>query len=199
MNNHHNHSPQEIIYTCPMHPNVRRESPGMCPECGMALVPTKKKPVRHTGHGEVGREEFDKSSICFSKSRIPISQAKSGHTGHSVNIFKAKFWVSLILSVPVVAYSDIAEKLLGYTAPHFFGSPYLPFILSSIIFFYGGSVFITSAYRELRAKLPGMMTLIALAISVAYFYSVAVTFLGKEGAFLGNGDAYYYNASRSLD
>ena len=112
----------------------------------------------------------------------PISQAKSGHTGHSVNIFKAKFWVSFILSVPVVAYSDIAEKLLGYTAPHFFGSPYLPFILSSIIFFYGGSVFITSAYRELRAKLPGMMTLIALAISVAYFYSVAVTFLGKEGA-----------------
>ena len=61
-----------------MHPNVRRESPGMCPECGMALVPTKKKPVRHTGHGEVGREEFDKSSICFSKSRIPDFASEIG-------------------------------------------------------------------------------------------------------------------------
>ena len=145
-----------------MHPNVRRESPGMCPECGMALVPMKKKPARHNGHKEAGSEDFDK------------------HSGHSVNIFKAKFWVSFILSIPVVAYSDIAEKFLGYTAPQFFGSPYLPMVLSSIIFFYGGSIFITSAYRELRARLPGMMTLIALAISVAYFYSVAITFLGGK-------------------
>ena len=164
----HNHNQQknqdekEVFYTCPMHPNVRRESPGMCPECGMALVPMKKKPARHNGHKEAGSEDFDK------------------HSGHSVNIFKAKFWVSFILSIPVVAYSDIAEKFLGYTAPQFFGSPYLPMVLSSIIFFYGGSIFITSAYRELRARLPGMMTLIALAISVAYFYSVAITFLGGK-------------------
>ena len=137
--------------------------PGMCPECGMALVPMKKKKrEEHSDHEKAGDENFDK------------------HSGHSVNIFKAKFWVSFILSIPVVAYSDIAEKLFGYTAPQFFGSQYLPLVLSSIIFFYGGSVFITSAYRELRAKLPGMMTLIALAISVAYFYSVAITFLGGK-------------------
>ena len=128
----------------------------------MALVPMKKKPARHMGDKEAKNKDFDK------------------HSGHSVNIFKVKFWVSLILSIPVVVYSDIAEKLLGYTAPQFFGSPYLPLVLSSIIFFYGGSIFITSAYRELRAKLPGMMTLIALAISVAYFYSVAITFLGGK-------------------
>ena len=144
---------EDAVYTCPMHPEVLKDGPGMCPECGMALVPVKKKGDKHKDH-----EGFDK------------------HSGHSVNIFKAKFWVSFILSIPVVAYSDIAERLLGYTAPQFFGSQYLPLVLSSIIFFYGGSVFITSAYRELRAKLPGMMTLIALAISVAYFYSVAITF-----------------------
>ena len=143
-----------------MHPEVRQKMAGMCPECGMALVPMKKKIGGHAGHGRSGSEDFDK------------------HTGHSVNIFKVKFWVSFILSIPVVAYSDIAERLLNYTAPQFFGSQYLPLVLSSIIFFYGGSVFITSAYRELRAKLPGMMTLIALAISVAYFYSVAITYLG---------------------
>ena len=163
MNNHHNHNTQEIIYTCPMHPNVRQKMAGICPECGMALVPMKKKiKEAHSCCGEADSKEMDK------------------HKGHSVNIFKAKFWVSFILSIPVVAYSDIAESLLGYTAPQFFGSQYLPLALSSIIFFYGGSVFITSAYRELRAKLPGMMTLIALAISVAYFYSVAIIFLGGK-------------------
>lgn len=149
-------------YTCPMHPEVRKDKPGMCPECGMALVPVKKKSGRHNEHKEAGNEDFNK------------------HAGHSVNIFKAKFWVSFILSIPVVVYSDIAERLLDYKAPQFFGSEFLPLVLSSIIFFYGGSVFITSAYRELRAKLPGMMTLIALAISVAYFYSLAITFLGGK-------------------
>ena len=153
---HNKHNSQETIYTCPMHPNVRQKMAGMCPECGMALVPMKKKIGGHAEHGKVAGEGFDK------------------HARHSVNIFKTKFWVSFILSIPVVAYSDIAERFLNYTAPQFFGSQYLPLVLSSIIFFYGGSVFITSAYRELRAKLPGMMTLIALAISVAYFYSVAI-------------------------
>ena len=167
---HNNHNTtqekEETIYTCPMHPNVSSDRSGMCPECGMALVPVKKKTERHAEHEKGGNEDFDK------------------HAGHSVNIFKTKFWVSFILSIPVVAYSDIAERLLNYTAPQFFGSQYLPIVLSSIIFFYGGSVFITSAYRELRARLPGMMTLIALAISVAYFYSVATVFLGgKETLF----------------
>ncbi|MBU6431455.1 MAG: heavy metal translocating P-type ATPase [Patescibacteria group bacterium] len=148
-----------------MHPEIISDKSGMCSECGMALVPMrKKKSGGHSGHKESGSENFDK------------------HSGHSVNIFRAKFWVSFALSVPVVAYSDIAEKLLNYTAPRFFGSQYIPLTLSSVIFFYGGSVFIISAYRELRAKLPGMMTLIALAISVAYFYSVAVTFLGGKDA-----------------
>jgi len=93
-------------------------------------------------------------------------------------MFKKKFWVSLLLSIPVVAYSDMAKTFFGYQAPPFAGSNYIPFALASIIFFYGGWIFIASAYRELKAKLPGMMTLIALAISVAYLYSLAVTFLG---------------------
>ncbi|RJQ14371.1 cadmium-translocating P-type ATPase [Candidatus Parcubacteria bacterium] len=137
-----------------MHPNIQREKSGLCPECGMNLVQAPG-----TRHQEPGR--FDK------------------HAGHSTNIFKAKFWVSLILSIPIVAYSDIAQSLVGYEAPIFSGSLYMPFVLASIIFFYGGWVFVASAYRELRARLPGMMTLIALAISVAYFYSVAVVFLGN--------------------
>ena len=138
-----------------MHPEVIQKQSGLCPECGMNLVPVKQK------SGKVnGSKEYDK------------------HAGHSSNIFKMKFWVSLILSIPIIAYSDIAQKLANYQAPSFPSSTYMPFTLASVIFFYGGWVFIASAYRELRARLPGMMTLIALAISVAYIYSVAVTFLG---------------------
>lgn len=100
------------------------------------------------------------------------------HTGHSTVAFRTKFWVSLILSVPVVAYSDIVRELFRFKAPIFPGSSYVPPVLASIIFFYGGWVFIASSIRELKAKLPGMMTLIALAISVAYAYSTYTFLVG---------------------
>ena len=94
------------------------------------------------------------------------------HTGHNAAGFLKKFWLSLILTIPVVIYSDLPQVLFNWQAPIFVGSRYLPFILGSVVFFYGGWVFIIGAYRELKAKLPGMMTLIGLAISVAYLYSV---------------------------
>src|SRR3990167_3160386 len=100
------------------------------------------------------------------------------HAGHHTEVFFRKFWISLILSIPVVLYSDIMQELLGFEAPRFPGSYYVPFILASVIFFYGGWVFIVSAFRELKARLPGMMTLIALAISVAYVYSVYIVLSG---------------------
>src|SRR3989344_3868034 len=131
---------QTKIYTCPMHPEIHSDKDGLCPECGMRLVPSTKQ----MAHGE--HDDFNK------------------HKGHSTNIFKTKFWVSLLLSIPVVLYSDIVQELLKFTAPMFPGSSFVPFILASIVFFYGGWVFIASAFRELKAKLPGMMTLIALAI-----------------------------------
>ena len=138
-----------------MHPEIHRGKEGLCPECGMRLIPVTKKKV---GHGE--HDDFNK------------------HKGHSTNIFRNKFWISLVLSIPVVLYSDIVQELLQFKAPTFPGSLYVPFVLASIIFFYGGWVFIVSAFRELKAKLPGMMTLIALAISVAYVYSVYIILSG---------------------
>lgn len=113
------------------------------------------------------------------KSALALSMPDK-HAGHSINIFKTKFWVSLVLSIPIIIYSDIAQKFFNYQAPIFPSSAYLPFVLASIIFFYGGWIFIVSAYQELKAKLPGMMTLISLAISVAYFYSVAIIFFGGK-------------------
>ncbi|HEX8229562.1 MAG TPA: heavy metal translocating P-type ATPase [Chloroflexia bacterium] len=96
-------------------------------------------------------------------------------------MFKRPFWVSLLLTIPVLIYSELLQELLGYTAPQFPGAQYLEVVLGSIIFWYGGWVFLTGAVDELRQRAPGMMTLVALAISTAYFYSLAVTFGLVEG------------------
>ncbi|MEX1063714.1 MAG: heavy metal translocating P-type ATPase [Candidatus Paceibacterota bacterium] len=151
-------------FTCPMHEEVRQEKPGICPECGMALVPATDMSDSHHEHAE-NAKEYDK------------------HAGHSPNMFAKKFWLSLVLTIPVVLYSGVIEKLLGFKAPAFAGSSYIPLVLGSVVFFYGGWIFIRSAYRELRAKMPGMMTLIALAIVTAYSYSIFVTFFGGENLF----------------
>lgn len=106
------------------------------------------------------------------------------HEGHSVAMFRDKFWLSLLLTIPVVLYSPTIQDWFGFTAPTFPGSQYVPFVLSTIIFFYGGLVFIKGAISEIKAKLPGMMTLISLAIITAYTYSVATQFfIDGEGFF----------------
>jgi Cu2+-exporting ATPase len=106
------------------------------------------------------------------------------HEGHSVAMFRDKFWLSLILTVPVVVYSEMIQQWFGFTPPTFPGSEYVPFFCSSIIFFYGGLVFIKGAVGEIKAKLPGMMTLISLAIITAYAYSIATQFfIAGDGFF----------------
>lgn len=93
------------------------------------------------------------------------------HRGHSPEAFRDKFWLSLILTLPVMFWSEHIESLLGYTAPVFPFSAGIPPVLSTAIFLYGGMVFLQGAWREIRARLPGMMTLISLAISVAFLFS----------------------------
>lgn len=105
------------------------------------------------------------------------------HVGHKTNIFFRKFWVSLALTIPVVLYADIIEKIFKWSPPDFTGSEYLPLVFSSIIFFYGGWIFLIGARREIQARLPGMMTLISIAISAAYFWSVYAIFAGAEALF----------------
>ena len=156
----HRNNIKEEIYTCPMHPEVEADSPGWCPDCGMNLV--KKSKIKPSKPGE---RHSDK------------------HTGHSVEMFRDKFWLSLILTIPVVFYSEMVQDWLGLNMPEFPGSAWIPFVLGSFIFFYGGMVFIKSALMELRSRLPGMMTLISLAIIAAYAYSLATTFFIAGGEF----------------
>jgi Cu2+-exporting ATPase len=97
------------------------------------------------------------------------------HAGHSVAMFRDRFWISLALTIPTLVWGHMLDGVLGYHAPAFPGSAYLPAIFGVAVFAYGGVPFLQGAMRELRDKMPGMMTLIALAIAVAFVFSAAVT------------------------
>jgi P-type Cu2+ transporter len=101
------------------------------------------------------------------------------HHEHMIHDFRKRFWISLIITVPVVILAPMVQHLLGYTI-RFPGDQYVQFGLSSIVFFYGGWPFFTGLIEEIKGRAPGMMTLISLAIVVAYAYSSAVVF-GLEG------------------
>ena len=94
------------------------------------------------------------------------------HTGHE-EMFRRKFWISLVLSVPVLLYSPTIQQFFGFSMPTFPGSQYITPLFATIVFIYGGLPFIQMALPEIRKKQPGMMTLISLAIGVAFIYSVA--------------------------
>src|SRR6202167_2537635 len=98
------------------------------------------------------------------------------HAGHSVAMFRDKFWLSFALTVPVVFWSTEVQHWLGYTAPSFPGSKFCPAVLGTVVFIYGGLVFLRGAWGELADRKPGMMTLISLAIVVAFGTSLAATF-----------------------
>ena len=101
------------------------------------------------------------------------------HAGHSVAMFRDKFWLSLLLTIPTLIWSDLVQGWFDYTAPVFPASTYIPPVFGTAVFVYGGWVFLQGAVRELKDRLPGMMTLISLAIIVAFVFSLAVT-LGFE-------------------
>src|SRR5579859_7254838 len=86
------------------------------------------------------------------------------HAGHSAAVFRDRFWWTLALTIPVVVWSADVEHWLGYTAPSFPGSKWIPAILGTIVFAYGGIAFVRGAEGELADRKPGMMTLISLGI-----------------------------------
>lgn len=109
-----------------------------------------------------------------------IVHSHGQHAGHSVAMFKNRFWLSLALAVPVVYFSPMFGDLLGYMPPVFPGSQWIPPVLGTVIFFYGGQPFLKGGLNELKTRKPGMMLLIAMAITVAFIASWATT-LGIGG------------------
>ncbi len=113
------------------------------------------------------------------------------HQGHTPQMFRDRLWVSLLLTVPILYFSEQIQIWFGYEAVDFPGSDWVNPVLATFLYFYAGSVFLRGGYREVKARRPGMMTLISIAISVAYFYSLAVSF-GLDG------DPFYWELATLL-
>ena len=117
------------------------------------------------------------------------AHAEHAHGGHGVShagheeMFRRRFWVSLALSIPVLLYSEAVQGWLGFTMPAFPGSQWINPVFSVIVFAYGGVPFLQMAVPELRNRQPGMMTLISLAITVAFVYSIATLFIAGTQPF----------------
>ncbi|MET3172762.1 UNVERIFIED_ORG: Cu2+-exporting ATPase [Arthrobacter sp. UYCu721] len=126
-------------------------------------------PAGHTGdaHQQHGADD-----------RIVHSHGQ--HAGHSTAMFQNRFWLTLALSLPVVYFSPMVGHLMGYTPPALPGSIWIPAVLGTVIFLYGGQPFLKGGLQELKTRRPGMMLLIAMAISVAFVASW-VTSLGIGG------------------
>jgi Cu2+-exporting ATPase len=130
----------------------------------------------HHGQAAVGEHPLSAvPSVPGGPAADHLGTSHDRHAGHSVAMFRDKFWLSLALTVPVVLLSTDIQEWFGYAVPTFPGSIYLPAILGTLVFAYGGLVFIRGAQGEITARQPGMMTLITLAILVAFITSWAGT------------------------
>ncbi|MBI5156938.1 MAG: heavy metal translocating P-type ATPase [Acidimicrobiia bacterium] len=118
--------------------------------------------------------------------------AHDKHAGHSPGMFRDRLVVSLLLTVPILYLSDHIQSWFGFRPVEFTGDGAVTPLAATVLFFYAGSVFIRGSVSELRHRVPGMMTLITLAIGVAYGYSVAVT-LGLDG------EPFYWELATLLD
>ncbi len=150
-----------------MHLQVLKDEPGKCPICGMDLVPFGAK-AEHTHQHKESKDHENHSESGFDK-----------HEGHHTSDFINRFWVSLIITILILLLSHMIQQWLGFSFA-FQGDRYVLMALGTAIYVYGGMPFLKGMVGEIKSKAIGMMTLVALAISVAYFYSMAVA-LGFPG------------------
>ena len=152
-------------------------------------------------HEHHNHEEMDHSNLPAGKARMKhkkgdhskMNHGKNDHSGHNpghgemghdhhkmmIADFRKRFWVTLVFTIPILFFSPMIQEFFGYEflLP---GNPYILFALSTVVYFYGGWPFLKGFWSEVKKGAPGMMTLISMAISVAYFYSTA-TVLGLRG------------------
>ncbi|ADY50679.1 heavy metal translocating P-type ATPase [Pseudopedobacter saltans DSM 12145] len=149
-----------------MHSQILRDEPGKCPLCGMDLVPVGTNLHQHADTDEHHHTQDNHSGY-------------NKHEGHHTSDFLKRFWISLIITIPILFLSHMIQQWLGFSFT-FPGDNIVLLLLGTIIFIYGGMPFLKGMTGEIKAKAIGMMTLVAIAISVAYVYSVAVA-LGLRG------------------
>jgi len=148
----------------------------------------KHSKMDHSKHGNQSSQEK-----MNQKKDEHSGHSRSEHEGHTIEGFEKRFWISIVFTIPILILSPMIQHFLGLKeALRFSGDIYALFALSSFVFFYGGYPFLKGLLDELKKKQPGMMTLIALAISVAYFYSSAVVFGIK-------GEVFFWELATLID
>lgn len=172
-------------FTCPMHPEVVKDAPGKCPKCGMDLVPLSNSKGEHAEHQHHVQHENEHAHHNMKVEKTTGDEHQhadhSSHAHHEgmIDDFKKRFYIVLALTIPIMALSPMIQHWLQLNWS-FTGSSYLLMTLATVVYFYGGWPFLVGLKDELKAKALGMMTLVAVAITVAYVYSVAIV-LGLKG------------------
>jgi len=196
------------MYICLMHPEVQLDKPGTCPKCRMKLVESKMK-MNHEGmsaprspKGEVGDHNAMRHGDHVMK---PISQMSGwekfkmsmtmamgmehgGLAGREMaklmeEDIRNKFFVALILTLPIIAYSPLGTNILRLRLPEPIPASWIMFLLATPVYFYSGWIFLYSTYKALQVKTLNMAVLIAVGITAAYAFSVVLTLLGSEESF----------------
>lgn len=188
----------EKIYICPMHKDVQSNRPGSCPKCGMELVVVKSEKGKAKSEEHEHHEMKPVSEMSWwEKFKMSMTMAMgmehAGLAGREMaklmeEDIRNKFFFALLLSLPIIAYSPLGEKILSLSLPSPIPVPWLLFFLTTPVFFYSGWIFLYSTYKALAAKTLNMAVLIAVGITAAYGFSVVLTFLGSS-------DSYYEAAT----
>ena len=163
-----------------MHKEAQQDKHGQCPKCGMKLVEAKNKKMSF----------WEKFKISMT---MTMGMDHSGLAGREMARLmeidiRQKFFFALLLSIPIIAYSPLGEKVLGLNLPQPIPSAWILFILTTPVFFYSGWIFLYSTFKALQQKTLNMAVLIAVGITAAYTFSILLTFLGSK-------DSYYEAAA----
>src|SRR3990167_8176119 len=195
----------EKVYTCPMHKEVQQGKPGTCPKCGMALREIKNQKLKikdrehahgseknHNGH-DIHQMKQAAEMNFLEKFKMSMTMAMGmEHTGLAgremarlmEEDIRQKFFVSLLLTIPIVLYSPLGQNILGFNLPSLLPENWLLFLLTTPVFFYSGWIFLYSSYVAIfKQKTLNMAVLIAVGITAAYVFSVVLTLLGSEESF----------------
>lgn len=161
--------------------DLMQDQPHHQPRSTAVLPGDEHSPTVHNGDLASPRHDADQAMTGAKHAAMGHGAAAAAHAGHdkhaghSVEMFQSRFWLCFVLSIPVVLYGPMVQEWLRFSMPAFPGSDLIAPVLGTVIFLYGGSVFLKGGWNEIKARQPGMMLLISLAITVAFATSAATS------------------------
>ncbi len=159
------------------------------PHAGHAMSSASVEPAHGADHAEHGDAHDGHAMSQAAHADHSSHGGRAGHGAHSADhtghelMFRNRFWICLALSAPVLLYSPMLQEWFNFSVPEFPGSAWIAPVFAALVFIIGGVPFLRMAAPELRNRQPGMMTLISLAIGVAFFYSLAALVIAPDGGF----------------